>query len=119
MINALTTILPTVSDMETALTCRAASSYLRDTLHDDRFKTFEEASINAALKSLSDCTFADAQMFIRALPELLSLPYPAVVDVRRAALDIIPQFIDVLKRNIMWHDYAEYNFIRDLLKIGG
>ncbi len=119
VINALTTALTNVNDMETALTCRAVSSYLRDNLHDDRFKSCEEVALVAALKSLNDCTYADAQIFIRSLPELLNLPYPVVADVRRAALGIIPQLMDVLKLNVIWYDYAEYNFIRDLLKIGG
>ena len=119
VINTLTATLPTVSDMETALTCRAISSYLRGKLSDDRFKDCEEASIAAALMSLNDCTYADAQMFIRELPELLTLPYPIVADVRRAAENIISQLMDVLKRNVRWHEYAEYNFIRDMLKIGG
>ena len=119
VINALTTTLPTISDMETALTCRAVSSYLRDKLHDDRFSICEETALDAALKSLSDCTYADAQMFIRDLPALLNLPYPAVADVRRAAQNIIPQFLKVLKHNVRWADYAEYNFILNMLKIGG
>ncbi len=119
VIDTLTATLPIVDDMETALTCRAISSYLRGKLSDNRFKDCEEASIAAALMSLNDCTYADAQMFIRSLPELLSLPYPVVAEVRRAAENIISQFMDVLKRNVRWYDYAEYNFIRDMLKIGG
>lgn len=115
-INTLTATLPTVDDMETALTCRALSSYLCKQLGDD-WRVCEEVAINAALKTLSDCTFAEAQMFIRDLPELLSLPYPVVKEVRLAVQNIIPQFMNALKLNLRWHDYAEMSFILDMLKI--
>ena len=98
-----------LSDLETALTCRAASNYLGLKLH-------EEASLAAILKSVDNITVADAQLFIRELPKLLRLPYPAVEDLRGVALQIIKQLKDYMRLNYMWRDYVEMDYIRDFLK---
>ncbi|MBE8952408.1 MAG: glycosyltransferase family 92 protein [Quinella sp. 1Q7] len=116
VINTLTATLPTVSDMETALTCRAISSYLSKKLSDDRFKIFEEASLAAVLNLLDDVDFMEAQILIRALPELLTLPYPIVADIRRTTLNIVPQLKRVFRFNNLWRDYSELDYIQDLLK---
>ena len=98
-----------LSDLETALVCRAASNYLGLKIH-------EEASLAAILKSLDDITVAEAQLFIRELPKLLRLAYPAVEDLRGVALQIIKQLKDFMRLNFMWKDYVELDYIRDFLE---
>ena len=95
--------------LETALTCRAVSSYLH-------LKVHEEASISAILNSLKGITIAEAQLLIRDLPNILRLPYPAVEEIRKVALNILTQFIDVAKMRLNWSHYAELDYIKDLLK---
>ena len=95
--------------LETALTCRAVSSYLH-------LKVHEEASISAILNSLKGITIAEAQLLIRDLPNILRLPYPAVEEIRKVALNILTQFIDVAKIRLNWSHYAELDYIKDLLK---
>lgn len=127
MKNLSPTLLPTTPQdfyrgkMETFLTCRAVSSYLQTTLPDAakaQAKFFEEASLKAILRSFGGMTLPDARLFLKELPQLLSLPYPVVKDIRKAALNIIPQIMDMFHlNNVMWKDYVELDYIQDLLKI--
>lgn len=104
--------------METFLTCRAVSSYLRTKLTDETpAKFFEEASLKAILQSISQMSFADARFLFSELPELLALPYPAVEVLREVCLGIIPQIMDVMHLNYLWKDYVELDYINRLLKL--
>ena len=122
MKNLLPTLKPAPQDfyagkMETFLTCRAVASYLKTKLTDDApAKFFEEASIQAILKSLNAMTFADARLLIRELPNLLTLPYPVVKDLKNFSLQIISQLMNVMHLNNMWKDYVELDYIQDLLR---
>ena len=112
--NALTATLTKyandeLSDLETALVCRAASNFLG-------LKVHEEASLAAVLKSLDGTTIADAQLLIRELPKLLRLPYPAVNELRSVALQIIQKLMDFMRVNKLWEDYVELDYIGDLLE---
>ena len=126
MKNLSPTLLPTTppqfyaGKMETFLTCRAVAAYLKTKLADDApAKFFEEASLKAILKSVNSMTFADARLLIRELPNLLTLPYPVVKDLRNFSLQIVSQMMNTMKINTIWKDYVEMDFIRDLIKIGG
>ena len=98
-----------ISDLETALTCRALSNYLGLKLH-------EEASLAAILNSLDGLKFSDARLLIRELPELLSLPYPAVKDLRIATMNIISQLMNVMHLNNVWEDFVELDYLQRLLR---
>ncbi|MBE8954360.1 MAG: glycosyltransferase family 92 protein [Quinella sp. 2Q5] len=124
MANLSPTLLPSTppeffaGKMETFLTCRAVAAYLRTQLPDDSpAKFFEEVALKAMLRSFDGMSFADARLFLRELPTLLMLPYPVVADIRRAAFHIIPLLMNTFRINIMWRDYAELDYIRDLLKL--
>ena len=117
-------ILPTVppsfysGKLETFLTCRAVSAYLRGKFpNDERLKVYEEASLKATLKSLSNMTFADARLLLAELPNILPLPYPVVNDLRGACLNIIPQIMEAMHLNNLWKDYVELDYLQRLLKI--
>ena len=98
-----------ISDLETALTCRALSNYLGLKLH-------EEASLAAILNSLDGLKLSDARLLIRELPDLLPLPYPVVNDLRGACLNLIPQLMNVMHLNNMWKDYVELDYLQRLLQ---
>ena len=98
-----------IFNLETALTCRAASSYLH-------LKVHEEAAISAILNSLKGITVAEAQLLIRDLPNLLKLSYPAVKEIRKVALNILTQFTEVAKMRMNWSQYTELDYVKDLLK---
>ena len=126
MKNLSPTLVPTTppqfyaGKMETFLTCRAVAAYLKTRLTDDAPATFfEQASLNAILKSLGGMSFADARLFVRELPNLLSLPYPETNDLRNAAAQIIPQMMNVMRINSMWREFVELEYTKDLLNTGG
>ena len=105
-----------IFDLETALTCLALSTYLRKKFPDDNFKIYEEASLAAVLKSVEGASFAEAQLFIRELPKILRLPYPAVKEVRLVAAQIISQFMDDAKNKSNWTKFFELDYVREFLK---
>lgn len=104
--------------VETALTCRALSTYLRGRFpsDDDYWKVCEKSSLDAILNSIRELNLAKAQLLLRELPELLILPYPAVKDLHDACLEIISQLIEVMHSNRMWKDYVELDYIKRLLQ---
>lgn len=124
MVNLSPTLLPNTPQefyrgkLETFLTCRASAAYLKTLLNDDTpAKFFEEAALKAIIRAINGMSLADARLFLRELPELLSLPYPAAKNIRNAALQIVPQLMNVLYMNNMWRDYSELNYLQRLLKI--
>ncbi|MBR4383409.1 MAG: glycosyltransferase family 92 protein [Selenomonadaceae bacterium] len=104
--------------LETALTCLALSSYLLEKFPDNaaRWKVYEEAAFAAILTSLDNLTLIDGHMFIRALPKLLCLPYPAVKSLREIALQIIERLPELARMNEDWQFYVELNYLQDLFK---
>ena len=121
--NLSPTLVPTTppqfyaGKLETFLTCRAVAAYLQTKLTDDKpAKFFEEASLNAVLKSMINLTFADAQLLLSELPNLLTLPYPAVNELRGACLNIVPQMAEFMHLRGRWGEFAELNYIQRLLQ---
>ena len=105
-----------IFDLETALTCLALSTYLRKKTSDNNFKIYEEASLAAVLKSVEGASFAEGQLFIRELPKILRLPYPAVKEIRLVAAQIISQFMDEAKNKSNWTKFFEWDYVREFLK---
>ena len=64
-------------------------------------------------------SFADTRLFLRELPNLSKLPYPAVQDLRQVAINIIPQMMNVMKTASMWREFAELDYLQELLKSTG
>lgn len=107
---------PPQNSLETALTCRALSSYLRKKFpDDDRLKIFEEASLAAVLKSVDELKIPDARLFINELPELLPLQYPVVEELRGVAIQVIPQLMDFMRENELWKDFVNLNYLLRML----
>ncbi len=104
--------------METFLTCRAVAAYLKTKIADESpAKFFEEASLKAILKTIaSGANLADIRLLLGELPNLLSLSYPAVEEIRVACLQIIPQIMDIMRLNARWKDFVELDYLRRLLQ---
>ena len=104
--------------METFLTCRAVSSYLKSRITNEAQAIFfEETSLVAILRTLSaGAGFTELQLFLRDLPNFLHLHYPVVEELREAALQMISQMMDVMRINSMWKNYSELDYLRQLLK---
>ncbi|MCR5833845.1 MAG: glycosyltransferase family 92 protein [Selenomonadaceae bacterium] len=121
--NLSPTFLPTTpkdfykGKAETFLTCRAVCSYLQKKLPDPApVKFLEEAALKAILKSIPGMTLADAELLINELPNILSLPYPVVNDIRNLSLQIISQLMNVFHLDRRWRSYSELDYTRQLLK---
>ena len=123
--NLSPTLVPTTppqfyaGKMETFLTCRAVAAYLQTKLTDNKpAKFFEEASLVATLRTIASggMTFADVRLLLSELPNLLTLPYPVVNDLRGACLKIIPQMMEVMQLNKLWKDYSDLDYINRLLQ---
>ena len=96
--------------LESALTCRAASNLLQE-------KLLEEASLGAILNSLDDLKLSDVRLLLSELPNLLTLPYPVVKDLRGVALEIISQTMDFMRQKEAWKDFSDLEHLRRLLKL--
>ena len=121
--NLSPTLLPTTPQkfytgkMETFLTCRAVAAYLKKNFADESSaKFFEEAALKAILNSIKKMSLTDAQLLLRELPNLLTLPYPAVKELHAAALQIVLQLMNVMHMNLRWRNYNELNYILRLLQ---
>ncbi|MBR4153677.1 MAG: glycosyltransferase family 2 protein [Selenomonadaceae bacterium] len=106
--------------LETALTCRALSSYLLEKFPSEVacLRLCEELSLKAILQSLKyEINFAEAMLFIRELPKLLKLPYPAVKEIRETALQMISNMQDLMRfNNNKWKKFIELDYIKELLE---
>ena len=106
-----------IGKMETALTCRAVSTYLRGRFpNNERLRIYEEASLAAILKSLDGIKLSDTRLLLSELPELLSLPYPVVKDLREVTIEIISQTMDFMRKNEFWKDFSDLDHLHRLLK---
>lgn len=95
--------------LETALTCRAASTYLQE-------KIFEEASLAAILKSLDGIKISDVRLLLSELPNLLTLPYPVVEELGSVVLQIIRQTMNFMREHELWKDFSDMENLRRLLQ---
>ena len=104
--------------METFLTCRAVSAYLKTRLTDAApAEFFEEASLKAILKTLTgNVSLADIQLLLSELPNLLSLPYPVVKDLRISCLNVIWQMMNLMRLNNKWKDFNDLDYLQRLLQ---
>lgn len=98
-----------ISDLETAFTCRLASHYLD-------LAVYEEASLAAILKSLNDLKFPEIQLLMSELPNLLSLPYASVDELRKASIQIIRQTMDFMREKKFWDEFSELDYLCRLLQ---
>lgn len=108
--------------METFLTCRAVSSHFKAKLTDNNFTAFsanffEEASLFAILKSLDEMTLGDAQLLIRDLPNILSLPYPVVKELRDEIIKRLPKIKEELRLTGLLQEYVELDYLQDMFNL--
>ena len=106
---------------ETFLTCFAVSSFLKDNfLDEDLGSLLEEFSLNALCKTLAaGVNLYDVRLFVRELPNILALPYPAVKDLRAACFELIPQ-LTATYRNYNpadWVEFVHMDYILNMLRV--
>ena len=117
VIETLTKILSgTPANLETALTCLALSSYLRENVLPE-MSFCEELSLKKVAELSARMNFAEASLLLRELPKILRLPYPDVKKIRAACLEIIPQMLSPLREKVgVSRDYIELDYLLDFLR---
>ncbi len=105
--------------METFLTCRAVSSYLKENAFDETAgKFFEEASLNAVCKTLfSTNQLADLRLLFGELPNILALDYPIAEEIRVGCIQILPQVMNFFRVNNLWKEFMELDYLRRFLEM--
>ena len=107
--------------METFLTCRALSAQLKTQILDEAIgNSLEEVSLNAIFKVLTvseNVSIYDILLLLSELPNILSLPYKVVGDIRSACIDIIPSVLHFYRLNRLWREAAELEYLEKMLKI--
>ena len=104
--------------LETFLTCLAVTEKLRENFLDDTTANFfAEKSLQAICKSLQvTVTISEVELLLSELPNILQLKYSAVEEVREACLNIIPRMMDLFRRNNMWKNFVELDYLQRILK---
>ena len=111
--------------METFLTCLKLAEYLREkVLNKDVGNFFEDAALKAIYQTFfTSLTFADIKLVLSELPNILTLNYPAVKNIRSALIILLPQIKDSIHKAIkdqtkmfMWKNFKEYDYFIRLLQ---
>lgn len=104
--------------METYLTCKAASSYLkRGYLDETTGKLFEEASLNAICKVfMTNFSVADMRLLAAELPNILILPYVTTETLISLCIDAMQNFADDFRLKSDWKNFEDFTFLRRMLQ---
>ena len=101
---------------ETFLTCLAVATYLKnnDFLEETGGKIFEEAALNAILKTLSsNIELYEFRLIFGELPNILALNYPAVKNIRDNCIKLLNRFALICNKFQRYNDFADTeNFLR-------
>ena len=106
---------------ELFLTCRLMASILKRRYpKDTRGKFMEEAALRAVSRThFSGMTLADTLMMLNSLPQILSLPYPAVEEIRQNCMEFVKQMMSDLRKKRQWESFVEMGNFLDLLMAFG
>lgn len=107
---------------ELYLTCLTLSGFLKDTFLDDELgRLFEEFSLCFVYKTLlqTNIEAANLHQLINELPKILTLPYPAVDDIRHFCITITPAFMNIFREynQVAWQNFTHFQYVLDMLKV--
>lgn len=105
--------------LETFLTCRAVANYLKENNLIDKKsgKLFEEAALNAILKTLSGkIQVYELKLFISELPKILAMNYPAVQDILKNFKELLKKISYVYRIRRYFNEYADNEELLRLLE---
>ena len=91
------------------LTCLNLSSYLKGKfLNDEGEDLFKKISLDSIYKSLvTGVAMADIFLLIDEMPKILKMPYPAVENIRKILLQVVPQIMMMFRMNNYWTGWTE------------
>ena len=114
-----------VGKMETFLTCRALSSYLKENfLSESVSRNFEEYSLNAIYRTMfTNITVAELTLLLKELPNILPLDYPVVEDIRKGCVQLILNLRNMYAAQaklagkwMFWKEFTEWDYLMNLIE---
>ena len=119
LIGALTSDLknlPQEGKIETYLICLALSQKFQLSLGEVSAEEFSLLWINGALRQ--EISFPDFELLLSELPEILRLKYPAVENIRRACIQLIPQIKNAFRvyDPNAWREFVNLQYVLNMLK---
>ena len=111
--------------METFLTCLALATYLKkNILGNERGEIIEKASLNAIYRAGStNLPINEAQLFLSELPDILSMNYLEVENIRKSSLEIVEKVKNIAGYSVgftanflYWEDFYDYNNVQKMLQ---
>ena len=105
-----------VGKLETFLTCRAVAEKLGTKIDSLSAEEYALAWIYQTFNKDNVLTYADLQLFISVLPDILSRPFKIVKSIVKIfAKRFLPAMIEINKSNVSWYDVKVQNYLRRLL----
>ena len=102
--------------LETFLTCRALAEKLEIKIGNKTAEEYALVWIYQTLNKDGVLTYAELQLFVNVLPEILSRPFPlAKKIVQTFSARVLPTMIDATKNLQTWKAYKNLNFLQRLL----
>ena len=106
-----------VGKLETFLTCRALAEFLGTKIGNKSAEEYALVWIYQTLNKDGVLTYAELQLFIDSLPEILSRHFPlAKKIVQSFSARVLPAMIDATKNFQTWKVYKNLNLLRRLLE---
>lgn len=104
--------------METFLTCRKLAALLRENLLDKDFgMALEETALRAVQKTFAtNLSLADLRLLIDEMPEILTLEYPVVEEIRETLIQILPQMMHIFRVQNAWREFRELEIFLNMLR---
>lgn len=107
-----------VGKLETFLTCRAITEKFQIKLGEHFAEEFALVWIYNTLIKADPIERSEIQMFMRALPEILSRPLPICKKINQLIqANVIPRFCDILKSTDNWIIRSDFLYVQKLLRL--
>ena len=105
-----------IGKLETFLTCRAVAEKFQIKIGERSAEEFALAWIYRTLCKDGVLTYADLQLFVEVLPEILARPFPLAKKIFQIfSLRLLPAMIDATKNFQLWRDYKNLQTLQRLL----
>ena len=118
LVRTLTQNPPEKFKLETFLTCRALAEKFQIKIGDSLAEEFALARIHQSLSRDSTLIFAELQLLIDVLPEIISRPFPLAKKILQIfSTRILPAMLQTTKISRHWRDYKIYLKLQRFLKV--
>ena len=116
-----------VGKLETFLTCRAVAEKFQIKIGEHFAEEYALALIYRTLLKANPLTHAEVQQFFKALPEILTRPFPICKEIKTLTQDnILPRFCEALKNEYIcdtrfqeddWKVRSDMVYVQQLLRL--